>query len=397
MKNKTLPAVLLIVIMILTVFSCKQSSIFFNISTENPPNKPKIPGAPSKIVAITGTSAHTDLNNRLYLARKSVYSYNESTGWIRMPRQPSSSGAKGDIVDIAAAETALFVQTIDPYELWKTEDGENWTQIPNSVRASYPTLQGIYAVNDQLFASGAVRDEYGRENYVLLWYDKDGTGELVPLKGNMGGEGRLTGAVHAGNYYYLAMLNGIYALDDSSVAEGVLESAAYLPGSENKGIVGLITDIPETSLLAVCNSSDRDRILIAEASGNSSSFAEKYNSDVRFNRALSIAKVNEKYILMVGHAPRSGDYNYGYREIVLEDDGTFPDSIGRLNVPGSFSNSSITYNDKSEAEYQSSLGREVVTSIIQTPSDVDGEKILFASTFNKGLWSYRNGEWNAEE
>jgi hypothetical protein len=376
-KKKSLLIVSWLIFVLLMTVSCAQDSIFFSISTEIAPNDAKIQD-PSEIVVF---------NNKLFtVTRKDIWSYNGVT-WRKMVNQPSPDG---DFKHVAATSAALFVQTVDSFELWKTENGITWGEkIPNS--SSYSKLQGIYAADNQLFVSGAKWNNNTAENqdYAILWYN--GT-KLVSLKENMGDKGRLTGAVHIGNFYYLATLDGIYVLQDSSLAAGALNGKDAISGSKDEGsITGLIPDFTQTNLLAV---TANGKILTAVANGNATFFTEKRDYSSNFNGALNIAKAESgRYVLMIGGNDRSDNYNYGYRELVLNSDGTFPDTI-ELGDPGDSIHSSIETSSESNAEYESSLGREVVTSIIQSPL---GDKILFASTGSKGLWSYRNEEWNAEE
>jgi hypothetical protein len=404
MKNIFLPklanhgkwlTVFFLSLMILTAFSCKQSSIFFNISTENPPKDPRIPGSPSKIVAVE-TATAGGLAKGLYLARNGVWFYGGSM-WEKMENQPP---ADGDIVNIAVTTDALFIQTAHPdYELWKTEDGTTWTQIENNT--DFPTLQGIYAAGDKLFAAGAIRtrgsdnDGSGIEKHSVLYCDSS-SDELVFLPYPIISEGntgfmRLTGALYVNSAYYLSHNGGIYKWD------GVLPppptiNVTPVNGTYEEKITGIIADAAENMLAVTSNG----KILTSPA--GTDTFTEQYDDDDDYlNGALNIAQTSTgAFVLMLGYAS-GGISNYGYREIVLNDDGSFPSSGYSLNVPGSFPDSTIVYNRESNAEYKSSLGREILTSVIQTPAGIDPNQTLFASTFVEGLWSYRNGEWNAEE
>ncbi|MDR2901157.1 MAG: hypothetical protein LBV20_06525 [Treponema sp.] len=403
-KTKRLLIVLFVFMMIMAALSCKQSSIFFNISTEVAPNDPKIPGAPSKIVTANLSGDHgLEGNGKLYLARSVIWSYDGDT-WEKMINQPT---VNGDIVDVAATSNELFTLAIDESEneigisseLWKTADGTSWGTAAISNTTGYVT-HSIYAVDGELFAAGVIRDPFGGEDYALLWYDETNN-KLVSLKDGMGGTGRLTGAVHAGGFYYLATSGGIYVL--TSPAEDALQSAVPLPTSTGKGhISGIIADQAQANLLAVTTLKENPgRILTAPVTA-APTFTEKNNYiDVRFNGALNIAETTPGvYVLMVGYESEVDIYNFGYREIVL-DGGAFPNTINALDIPGSISGSTVAFNPKSEAVYESSLGREIISSVIQTPVDIDPDQTLFASTYTKGLWSYRNNngvwEWNAEE
>ncbi len=407
MKNKRLlPVLLLAVMMILSAVSCKQNPILFNISNEIEPKDPRIPGAASKMAAVT-ESLNANLNNRLYVARKYIYSYGGNS-WNKIANQPG-----GYVVEVTAsnnasdkAKTALYALTIEPYQVWKTTDGINWSTISNST--SYPTLQGIFAVDDNLFAAAAIRSSSGEENYAILWYNGS---TLVSLRENMGKNGRLTGAVHVNgshNLYYFSTINtGIFSLAPAALMAGALASSVALPGSTTSGnVTGLIADVPQDNLLAVTSSG---KIITGPADGTSS-FEEKANYDnVRFNGSLGIAVIEsystdpnsvyeyDGYTMMIGYESTSDSYNFGYREIALDSTtGELPSSI-YINTPGSFTTSSVAYSNKSQAEYTASLGKHIVQSIIQTPDSIDPKRTLFASTYKEGVWSYRIKEWNAEE
>jgi hypothetical protein len=107
---------------------------------------------------------------------------------------------------------------------------------------------------------------------------------------------------------------------------------------------------------------------------------------------------------LAGIRGRGSSIVNGYREIVLDRDG-FP--TGTVRMPGDETPSSV----RNRARYTASIGRHPVEAIMQIPdtsrggpldysvftSDPDWEPPIFASTSRSGLWSYRNGLWNAEE
>jgi hypothetical protein len=92
-------------------------------------------------------------------------------------------------------------------------------------------------------------------------------------------------------------------------------------------------------------------------------------------------------LLLLGIQGGSSSTSHGYREIVLNADGTLDPGNISLNNPGG-EKSTITNVDK----YNSSLRRHPVIGFLQAP-----DKILFASTTKDGLWAYRNEVWNAEQ
>jgi hypothetical protein len=380
-KSKKSLILFLAVLMILTTFSCKQSSIFFMVSNEVKPKDPKISGAPTKIVA--GTS-------NLYVAsKKDVWSYDGNT-WNKMVDQPPTNST---FSDVAADETSseLFVQTTSR-ELFKY-DG-TWTKITNAASSSFPNLAGIYMANGQLFAAARDDEDDPDPDYAVLWYD--GT-KLVSLEDYNGTGGKLTGVVYAGSNYYLATLGGVRVISGTVSASSTLTSLSMPGGIGN--VTGIIASPSKTEILAVTSDGE---IVIGDLTALPVTFRYD-NPEDYLNGALNIAETESgRQVLMIGRGNTSGNaYEYGYVELVLDDNSTdgvlnddmFPNTIN-LDPPGEGTHSSIETGSRSNAEYDSSLGREVVTSIIQSHL---GDKTLFASTNLKGLWSYRDGEWNAED
>jgi hypothetical protein len=101
---------------------------------------------------------------------------------------------------------------------------------------------------------------------------------------------------------------------------------------------------------------------------------------------------NKDALLLLGAKNGSGTYAYGYREIKLTRGELLDPSVG---TPGNTAPTSIVDN----AKYTASLGKHSITGLIQTPSTVNSEKRLFASTGKAGLWVYDGGndEWNAQD
>jgi hypothetical protein len=109
-------------------------------------------------------------------------------------------------------------------------------------------------------------------------------------------------------------------------------------------------------------------------------------------------------LLLVGIRSRGTSIVNGYREIVLDQNGNPTTTI---RIPGEETPSSV----RSRARYTASIGLHPVEAILQLPdissggpldyraytSDPDWEPPIFAATSRNGLWSYRNGTWNAEE
>lgn len=384
-RKQVIKGLILAAALALSALSCKQSPIFFNISNEIAPKDPKIAGAPSKIAAITDASAPLGLKDRMFVARRYIYSYGITNTWEKMYRQPG-----GYVVDIAATKEKLYALTIDPFQLWEF-DGSTWSVKTNL--SSYTSLQGIFATDNRVFAAGAIRST-SSETYAILCYDGS---TFDSIKEGMGSNGRLTGAVEVNGYYYLATTNdGVYAVSSSHANVAALKAnfpAASLSSTDL--ITGIIADKISTpeKVLTVSRSG---KIAAAQADGTTSFSVLYSDTDGQFNGALALAELGQDDILMIGYESGTDIYNFGYREIVLAD-GKLPDTISGLQMPGTGSVSSINISDKSTSEYKSSLGKHIIQSIIRTPPSIDSSEILFASTYKEGLWSYRDQVWNAEE
>jgi hypothetical protein len=108
-------------------------------------------------------------------------------------------------------------------------------------------------------------------------------------------------------------------------------------------------------------------------------------------------------LLLMGIRGKGTSRTHGYQEMILENGvPTFA-----LQRPGNDSPSSV----KNRSKYTGSIGIHPVENILQIPSISRGglldynafvgipgwEPPIFAATSKDGLWSYRNGEWNAED
>jgi hypothetical protein len=98
-------------------------------------------------------------------------------------------------------------------------------------------------------------------------------------------------------------------------------------------------------------------------------------------------------LLLVGV---TGDetYEYGYFEIVINDN-----KLSNSHAPGSEYAALGTSISCDNGTYEATLETKPINSIMQAP-DTDagtGEPIIFASTQKDGVYSYRGGQWNAED
>ncbi|MDR3355814.1 MAG: hypothetical protein LBO04_01340 [Spirochaetaceae bacterium] len=321
--------------------ACAQDPIFMMISNEVEPKDPLISGSPSKLVKA---------GNDIYVANGKLWKY-ASGGWSR-------AGGPSNVYDIAAAGTTLYMLSIkgSRFTVYK-RNGTVDTPLPNS--SGYGMIQGIYSDGSKLYAGG----KNGSDSYALL---EEQGGSLVPKRSI---DDPLTGV--AGDYY--ATAHGIYRIND-----GVL-----VGGSSSYSIAGIIRTMDNKTIAVSAGGT------IFDISGTN---ATTYNAGYNFTGALAEYKPvgGTRNLLLIGI--KGGVYSMGYREMWFTGDGAFT-----LRSPGgSAQDSSIPIADYDK--YSATLAKCAVNSLLQADKGAAGRwPLIFASTQKNGLWSYRGGEWNAEE
>lgn len=358
---------------VLMVLSCNQSPLFYYISKETPPKDPVIQGAPSKIVAsdVSGQSW-------LYIANGKIWVY-DGTNWTKLASQPA-----GNVRDVAAttgANKALYALTVDGTDslsttLYKSTDGTNWTAVSNT--SGYPILGGgLFGAGDTLFVGARNSDNskaavlYDNGNLTVA-LDNIAISDSVP--------GTLAGAVEMSGNYYLAVTGmGVYASNSTNFSSASLISGTADTKYRLNGLIALSSEV-----VAVGSGG----YMLAGSSTSFSEVSGAYDDDYPYTGALAVWTNGSDSLLLVGR--RYSTYTNGYWEIVLTG-GNLPGTVSP-KVPGESSPSTVSDEDT----YEQSLGQKVVTALYQAPGGTLGTT-LFASTSLDGLWSYRNGEWNAEE
>ena len=112
--------------------------------------------------------------------------------------------------------------------------------------------------------------------------------------------------------------------------------------------------------------------------------------------ALTVIDPWKPTLLLLGI--RGSINNQGYREILLNRNTGVPSSYN-IRTPGDSVPSSVT----DRAKYNAGIGKHPVEAILQVPKEMlpsaasEADIPIFASTTLNGLWSYRDGVWNAEE
>jgi hypothetical protein len=364
--------------------SCAQDAIFYTIQYDKALNKnPAIPGGPTRIVE------HGDA---LYVGSNAVYAYTKGgSNWTLFSVPPGKR-----VLNLARTDEYLYALTMNGSALsdariyrmrMNSAPSLQWDAV--SKPGGYSKIQSIHGAGDTLFA-GAY------EGSALLYIKDDApTPALTVIPGV---SGMLQAAARSGtNYYYVSIAgSGLLKSTDTT-------NPAILPVMPNfsGNFLGLISfKFKGTDYLAAVSGGGLVRI----TDGDGNIKAEK-NYDTRLNGTLAVWKNpdqtidsgSETDLLLLGRGVPGGSsttsYEYGYRELVIEDDGSGGVTLGSLQTPGS---QTAAYTSASRYDtYYNTLGTHAVTSIYQAPWD----KALFASTQQNGLWSCRlsgNKEWDVE-
>jgi hypothetical protein len=381
-------AVLCALLASLALAACNQDSIFAGLDSAVPPTDPRIQGTPSKIVTADG---------KLYVANGKIFEYDaalgEGTKWKKLENAP-----EGYVADVASADNGvLYALTIKNTTATVWKKGEpKWKAI--SAATGYDFIQNIYGVGDKLFAGASKSTSAGGNDYAVLYEDpSDGFHKLVETEsailtgaGVINNEGTLT--------YYLGTLGkGIYMVTGSlgTLSASQLDTPSTIPTH----IVGFLQ-------------LDDDTVIAASKNGNilrgtSAGFTVPASSlGGTFTGALALVDVDDPErkgekasLLLIGVRGGNTSYKHGYRELLINADGTYGEGE-KLRTPGDSQPSSIVNMKKKEGlgQYEQSLHKYPVTSLWVLQSD---PTILFAGTPKNGLYSYRERskvwQWNYEE
>jgi hypothetical protein len=382
-KTKHFLWLLLIPVLLLcfSILSCGQDSLFFDISNEPEPKDPRIPGSPTNIVVI---------RNQLFVGSRmggGISRYASAGGNMEWHNIPTPGGSLGDIATDGEYLYALLFPTGNPLNaslIRRYNVDTNIWDLQLSIATH--SIQTIFGAEGVLFAGAMLNDDH--QNFSLLYLDPN-TFSLTVMRSNTT---LLTGAAmdRTGNIYLATAGCGIFRYSNGTI-ETQPES-----GTENANISGIIS----TGSTIVGVSSD-GIVYCQDAAG----IFLRFSTGINFTGALSLwanrANQWRPTLLLMGIRSMGSSLNQGYREMELDRNG-FP--ILAIRVPGDESPSSVT----SRARYAASIGIHPVETILQIPDgtvlnygaftgDPNWEPPIFAGTSRSGLWSFRNGEWNAED
>jgi len=411
------------------IVSCKQDPIFYIISTETAPMKPRIEGAPTNMVVFTREFDDPENPGQpttepvLFVASGQLHWYargytkdqddtwhkNDKPRWDRgrssYDRIPQPSGK---IISLAVAGSRMYAlcrngNSISATLRYIESDGHEWIKV-DSVNND---IQSIHAdpESDRLFAGA------GRNPYSILYLDTaDNT-----LKTLKSGTEVFSGAVCKEGVYYLSTIgDGIFQITESDLAGGTIDAVQQLDDKSNisesnqriKRIFMNIFKLEDGTILAV----ERSGGALYEINGDS--FARvgyEHNDDWMSTGRYTTSALalwedpldESRKALVIGmqgglYSTTTSSFTFGYVEFDLNTNGSLNKNQTRRN-PGSLQ----TVDDQDR--YTSSLGKHPINHLFQAPEAIDPDKTFFASTQTAGLWSYRdrpgNGglQWNAEE
>jgi hypothetical protein len=333
------------------------------IQAEIKPAEPAIPGSPSKIVS-DGTN--------LYVANGNLWKWEpaatpEASKWHHI-QKPG-----GNVRDVAYIGGHLFALSVgnDSASLSYTTDlvnYSNWTNVPNN--SGFEFIQSVYAASDicAVLARKSKSDEYD-----ILVYDNNSR-TLTETGFNK----KISGIAKFNGKYYIAAADGVYIADFTPAV-----TIDVIPDTKEKSVWMGIT-------------ADNDRIVAVSLNGyvyyNDTSSREKVerkDDSNSFTGAVCFWENEGSVYALIGI--HGSSYTNGYRELEITTDG----ALGKYVKPESIS---VAESEK----YSSTIGTHAISSILQPPGNIkakgegDNRPLLFASSQQNGLWSYR-GVWNAEE
>jgi hypothetical protein len=392
------------------VFSCSQDPIFFTISTEPIPVKPRIQGGPTNMAVF---------NSRMYVASGKLFSYNGASGW------DDSMQPGGKVIGLAATDDHLYALCIIgsgvTTVLRRWEPNEGWTDIGNA-EGRYTLIQSIYATTgtpNRLFA-GAMNNS--GSDYGILYLDNT-TLKLLEIKDNEGktvNTEMLSGAARLGAFHYLSTRGrGVFqvAADNSVKQLGEAEN----PDIKDRLFMGMIqlnTDGPiiviernEGTFFEVQADGFRRLTYSSGAAVTSGKFATGALAvwqQVTANDDGTLNYIDGKKMLVAGiqgglfsSTTTTSSYSHGYVEIELDSPFNY-DADNKwlvLNTTRSSISPDITVDGHTD-RYTATIGKHPINHFFQAPYTIDARMTFFASTQTAGLWSYREREgglqWNAE-
>jgi hypothetical protein len=411
------------------IFSCRQDPIFFTISTETVPKKPRIEGSPTNIAVFKRNGVPV-----MYVASGSLHWYArmdggsaDVSGWDLPEYGIPQPG--GNIIGLAATDSHLYAlclsgSGVDTVLRRIGHDEEVWKDVQIG-EANYTSIQVIYADTGMLFAGASSGLDFG------ILYLKDDAASVQALQLLEGNTGMLSGAASRNHVHYLSTRGkGVYKVAEDDISS-VTQLAELVPKTDEDGNASLEEVEGNRLFMGMIQLAVNGPIIVVERNGGA--FFEVKESGFRLLRysngdavvtgrfatgALALwlevtfdddgtPQQGDKKMLIAGiqgglFNTTTSSYTHGYVEIELDSDFTLNDegwlvfnSVRRDISP------SITVHGNTD-RYTAGIGKRPINHLFQAPTDIDTIMTFFASTQTAGLWSYRdraNGgwQWNAED
>jgi hypothetical protein len=417
------------------ILSCSQDSVFYYISREEAPTNPRINGSPTNIIVIDDTVfVGSRMGKKIHYYRGDVW-YEKNT--------------EGSLIELAAAGEYLYAlfnegNSFSPNStvikrIAKNEIGSgSWQNIVKDPHAGNYTIESLYGTNpygtgNDIFAGGVAGNSYvilhikhnspaAAELKVIKELVMDDSG---PYVSGIGQNALLNGAAIDGSgNVFLATGAGIYKIDVDKMSSSDSIADALAGAKPVEGTFKVVTDTNiivgdnMVGILAVKDNSNSFTITAVSRKPDGYGSIHIYDSeqgkfiDHETNERLSGAMCVWKQFDSVDNAWKPtllllgvSDFKteHGYRELVLVDGKPTVSSI--IKKPD---NDTLPRSIKDKTKYAANIGKYSIRAILQLPESVkayedntEWEPTIFASTYTKGLWSYksRGGEWgwNAEE
>jgi len=434
MKKANVFCKIVILFLLAVVFSCSQDPIFYTISTEPVPQKPRIEGGPTNVVVFEREYDGVKVPI-MYVASGRIHWYareDKGAGASRWDtKEYNIPQPSGKIIGLAATDEHLYalclvgrgvttvLRRIGPAV------NEEWQDIQIETGIRYTSIQSIYAdkATGRLFAG--VMSSSGID-YGILYLD-DTTLRLLQIDTEMlsGLVSRQEGA--SGIIHYLSTRGrGVFM-----IAENAFSSSPRPADTDIVQLVDLENADKQDRLFMGLIKLEDESIIAVERNGGAlfevtkSGFTQKKNSNgdnittgkfatgaLALWQQITFDDDGNPILEAGGRPPQSNpkmliagiqgglyntttsSYTHGYVEFELTIGGALELTPTRSSISPNIS------VDGNTDRYTATIGKHPINYFYQTSSDIDLNMTFFASTQTAGLWSYRNRtegwQWNAE-
>jgi len=434
MIKKSFLYIIVILSGLLLVFSCAQDAIFYKISTETAPKKPRIPGAPTNMVVFNreypdpNDSTGTKTVPIMYVASGILHWYaktergNGASNWDSKEYYIPQPG--GRIISLAATQDYLYALSISSSAAVTTlrrigPSEDNWGDPISIDESPYTKLQTIYADGTDWLLAGAMNNK--GSDYGILFLDDNSDPPVLRLL--IINTEMLSGAAKMDNNYYLSTIgNGVFKVPKTDLSPDTvpvsIDAANYrLKDSEYPNITdplfmgmikldtpsaiivierngGTLFEVKETGFRRIrYNTTDGIDVTVATGRYATGSLAV-------WQQVLDSGTPKKMFTAGIQgglySTSTSSSYTHGYAEFDFD----FSNKDGWLVFNNRRDTGPDWTVDGNKDRYSATIGKHPINCMYQVPKEIDDKMIFFASTQTAGLWSYRERsdglQWNAE-